>query len=145
MSAVSSVFDAFTNMSACVNAWSKYLIVAIVRYGLQYDGLHGRDVGELHLGYVQGTDYVGPACKTTDGEPQGLHTEQLAPSIDAPSYSEETVLFGGSGTQCCDILWLYFMVLKVFGGRPFNGHMHTNVYTHMLQEESISTNMKLNF
>ena len=68
-------------MSARVNARSKYLVVAIMRYRLQYDGLHRRDVGELHLGYVQRTYYVGPACKTTNGEPQGLHTELAAGSI----------------------------------------------------------------
>ena len=127
-------FDALADMSDRVNARSKYLVVAIMRYRLQHDGLHRWDVSELHLGYVQGTHYVGPACKTTNGEPQGSHTELLARSVLSASWfrhvnAAETkrlreqlgwakmymllwwdqVLFAGSRTQCCDILWSYLV------------------------------------
>lgn len=40
---------------------ASYLDVSLVRDVLQDDGLHGEDVGELHLRDVERTHYMGPA------------------------------------------------------------------------------------
>lgn len=50
----------FRDVNGATQVNSGYLVVAFVRHRLEDDGLHGGDVGELHLGDVQSAHHVGP-------------------------------------------------------------------------------------
>lgn len=42
-----------------------YLVVALMWHRLENYGLHSGNISKLHLGYVKGTDNMGPACRDT--------------------------------------------------------------------------------
>lgn len=50
-----------------------YLDVSLIRDILKDDGLHGEDIGKLHLRDVECTHNVGPACRETPVNDQWLN------------------------------------------------------------------------